>query len=252
MTKFLILSDIHLEISDYNFKTHQDYDAVILAGDIGTDDLPFHFIEKYFNDKHVFYVAGNHEFYGKDINEHYKYIKEYCNKLNNVHFLQNEMVTYNDINIIGATLWTDFAYFSNTFLAEFECKRYMNDFRVIRNGNNKIDIDFLKNEHSKSKKFIFGSLRMNQNKKNIVITHHLPSSLSVSEIYKNDMTTAAFASRLENDILNTNPTLWIHGHTHDSFDYIIGDTRVVCNPRGYQRRDYRENTGFNDDMVVEI
>ena len=26
--------------------------------------------------------------------------------------------------------------------------------------------------------------------------------------------------------------LWIHGHTHDSFDYVVNGTRVVCNPRG--------------------
>jgi hypothetical protein len=27
--------------------------------------------------------------------------------------------------------------------------------------------------------------------------------------------------------------LWMHGHTHEDFDYTIGTTRVVCNPRGY-------------------
>jgi len=27
--------------------------------------------------------------------------------------------------------------------------------------------------------------------------------------------------------------LWTHGHTHEDFDYMLGSTRVVCNPRGY-------------------
>ena len=27
--------------------------------------------------------------------------------------------------------------------------------------------------------------------------------------------------------------LWTHGHTHENFDYMIGSTRIVCNPRGY-------------------
>jgi hypothetical protein len=27
--------------------------------------------------------------------------------------------------------------------------------------------------------------------------------------------------------------LWTHGHTHHPFDYIVGETRVICNPRGY-------------------
>jgi hypothetical protein len=31
--------------------------------------------------------------------------------------------------------------------------------------------------------------------------------------------------------------LWTHGHMHDPFDYMIGSTRVVCNPRGYLGHD---------------
>jgi len=27
--------------------------------------------------------------------------------------------------------------------------------------------------------------------------------------------------------------LWTHGHMHNASDYMIGETRVVCNPRGY-------------------
>ena len=44
----------------------------------------------------------------------------------------------------------------------------------------------------------------------------------------------AYSSRLDQFILdNPQIKLWTHGHTHEEFDYMIGSTRVVCNPRGY-------------------
>jgi hypothetical protein len=27
--------------------------------------------------------------------------------------------------------------------------------------------------------------------------------------------------------------VWVHGHTHHNFDYTVGSTRIVANPRGY-------------------
>ena len=42
--------------------------------------------------------------------------------------------------------------------------------------------------------------------------------------------------------------LWIHGHTHTVFDYVVSGTRIVCNPRGYPK----EPTGFRPDFVVTV
>jgi Icc-related predicted phosphoesterase len=69
----------------------------------------------------------------------------------------------------------------------------------------------------------------------IVVGHHCPSELSVADIYKRDtIMNGAFRSKLD-DFIEQRPQikLWIHGHTHHNFDYVIGETRVVCNPRGY-------------------
>ena len=49
---------------------------------------------------------------------------------------------------------------------------------------------------------------------------------------------------------NPNIKLWIHGHVHNNFDYMIGDTRVICNPRGYEM--YQENFEFKPDLEVDI
>ena len=68
----------------------------------------------------------------------------------------------------------------------------------------------------------------------IVVGHHCPSELSVAACYKGDMLNGAFRSKLD-DFIETRPQikLWFHGHTHHNFNYWIGETRVVCNPRGY-------------------
>jgi Icc-related predicted phosphoesterase len=82
------------------------------------------------------------------------------------------------------------------------------------------------------------------------VSHHLPSWESVAERYRGDKLSAAFASNLDAIIEREQPRLWIHGHTHDGFDYMIGETRVLCNPCGYP--DDRDNPGFDLRMVVEV
>lgn len=84
----------------------------------------------------------------------------------------------------------------------------------------------------------------------VVVTHMAPSMQSVPERYKKDPLSAAFASNLDALIERTRPGLWIHGHTHDSFDYRIGRTRVMCNPYGYYGREL--NPDFREDLVAEI
>ena len=68
----------------------------------------------------------------------------------------------------------------------------------------------------------------------IVVGHHCPSELSVAPQYKGDLLNGAFRSKLD-DFIEQRPQIkfWFHGHTHHNFNYWIGETRVVCNPRGY-------------------
>ncbi|MEW8692247.1 MAG: hypothetical protein AB2535_14320 [Candidatus Thiodiazotropha endolucinida] len=84
----------------------------------------------------------------------------------------------------------------------------------------------------------------------VVVTHHAPSSQSVHPRYARDLLTPAFASNMENLMDSNRAALWIHGHTHDSFDYEIYETRVVCNPRGYSPEAL--NPDFRPDCVVDI
>jgi len=87
--------------------------------------------------------------------------------------------------------------------------------------------------HKQSVKKLKEFIKTVNPEKSIVITHSTPSIQSIPERFQGHPLTPAFASNLEDFILNHEPCLWIHGHTHDSFDYHIGKTRIICNPRGY-------------------
>jgi hypothetical protein len=69
------------------------------------------------------------------------------------------------------------------------------------------------------------------------VTHHSPSHNSIHPKYKNEeLLNGAFHNKLDYMMeLADNIKLWIHGHTHDEFDYKIGITNVICNPRGYPK-----------------
>jgi len=82
------------------------------------------------------------------------------------------------------------------------------------------------------------------------VTHHAPSIQSIVDRYRADPVSAAFASNMDDFILEHKPLLWIHGHTHESFDYEIGKTRVVCNPRGYASTE--ENQQFRPDYTLVV
>ena len=103
--------------------------------------------------------------------------------------------------------------------------------------------------HYNSLKWLEDSLRKSKTDKNVVVTHHAPSPKSLPDQYKNDILSAAHASDLSELIDKYQPDIWIHGHIHSPSDYNIGNTRVICNPRGYPDEPYN---GFNNKLIIEV
>jgi len=132
----------------------------------------------------------------------------------------------------------------------------MNDYNYIkimtedRHKEKLINANDLLTLNKKSTDFLKRELKNTGNKKVVVITHTAPSLKSSLPIYKNDILTASFVIDLEDMIKENNIDLWCHGHLHNSCDYIIHDTRVVCNPRGY--KNHSENPEFKKDMIITI
>jgi Icc-related predicted phosphoesterase len=198
----------------------------------------------------VVYVPGNHEFYRSSIKEGSADGMAAARKLG-VHLLMDDFVIIKGVRFIGATLWTDYEIMGQKPLAMLHARSAMTDVKAIALTNTPWR-RFLPEDalaiHYRSRAFIKDALRIPHAGPSVVVTHHCPHPESVHDRWKHDLLTAAFVSDCSDVIEAGNPDLWIHGHTHDSFDYVVGDTRIVCNPRGYGR----ENNGFDPAKVVEI
>jgi predicted phosphodiesterase len=254
-----ILSDLHLEASRFN-RSETDADVIVLAGDIWKGANGVRWASMAWPGRPVVYVPGNHEFYGRQRKEVLSEMRIEASKAG-VHLLDNDEVIIDgpededSVRFLGATLWTDFELDGAEAKpwAMHEGGRALNDFRMIREG---VDGHFSPQRsielHRESLAWLEQKLAEPfKDGKTVVVSHHLPSMLSVAERFKTDLLSACFASNL--DRLFGKMDLWAHGHTHDSFDYVSGGTRVVCNPRGYEVFNRGpENCAFEPKMVVEV
>jgi Icc-related predicted phosphoesterase len=123
----------------------------------------------------------------------------------------------------------------------------MNDYRQItmynevKNAYHKLTPERTMEEHAKSKSFITQTVEADPTKQYVVVTHHAPTKQSVKPQYERDtLVNGGYSSDL-NDFIVAHPQIkvWTHGHTHDQFDYMVGSTRIICNPRGYKYYEQR-------------
>jgi len=236
----------------------------------------------------VVYVAGNHEHYHGDFAETFKILQRHLGHIKNLHILDKEHVTIDGVTFIGGTLWTDMNAQDPVTLAHI--RGIMNDFRIIENSNEMVSYKTMVNaydadgnvkldkngqpiiqaefhkrparflpedtvvDHKKMLTYIQVTTAMlgNNPNKYVVVGHHAPSKASTHPRYKTEVImNGAYSSRLDQFILdNPQIKLWTHGHTHEDFDYMIGSTRVVCNPRGYDG--YEERADNFKLKYVEI
>ena len=251
--KIAVASDIHLEFGDINLKNEQDADLLILAGDICVarhlrtergDRYRDFFKRVSFQFPTVLYVMGNHEHYSNIYQDTEMNLQTMVAPFENVHVLQRSTRTVGDVVFIGATLWTDMNEMDKFTMHSIADR--MTDYRAIkceytgRSGSHKFTPRFTVDQHCLDKQYIKMVSEQAEDKKIVVITHHAPSHRSIHEIYKDDtLMNGAFASNLDHMIEDSRINLWVHGHMHLPFDYLIGDTRIVCNPRGYIQHEAR-------------
>jgi predicted phosphodiesterase len=290
--KIALASDVHLEFGQLEIANTEGADVLILSGDIcvandlneradpnilGMSDksnLYHAFFQKCSEEfKQVIYIAGNHEHYHGDYAKSIPRIRANLAYLKNLHFLDKEFVTFDDVTFIGGTLWTDMNKEDPSTL--FSIKGYMNDYQIIKNSDRELNFktpvygvkkdgytDYTKVvsykfdvrvakfspedsvvDHKAMLAFIDETVKGMHTEKFVVVGHHSPSKLSTKPQYEKDvMLNGAYSSDLSEFILDhPQIKMWTHGHTHHEFDYMIGDTRVVCNPRGYIGHEYVAN-----------
>lgn len=286
--KIAIASDVHLEFGQLEIENTEQAEVLCLCGDICVAHDLFDVEDENMKSKsfheffqqcakefpHVLYIMGNHEHYHGDFAESAKILRERLAYLPNLHLLDGETFDIGDVTFFGHTLWTDMNRGDEDTLCII--KNMMNDFRIIRNGNNMVyhkvqDFDaigygyseyYLKKaeganlppipmktvaraatftpedaiaEHKKALETLGELIASRPYQKFVVMAHHSPSKRSTKPQYESDvLMNGGYSSDLD-DFIADNPEIvvWMHGHTHHAFDYMVGDTRVICNPRGY-------------------
>ena len=261
-----VISDLHIDFADL---TLPGGDVLILSGDIfeaksfkkeiynpemvlleheredKRPDRYYRFILEECSAKYreVIMVMGNHEHYGFKFHKTYDQIKSQLP--DNVHLLEKESLVLDGVLFLGATLWTDMN--RQDALTLYHMQSAMNDYRQITMLNestgdyHRLQPEKTVQEHLRTLEYFTTALSENKNREGgalpvVVVTHHSPSKLSIKPKYEKDvLMNGAYSSDLSEFILD-HPEIrvWTHGHTHDPFDYMIGETRIICNPRGYK------------------
>jgi predicted phosphodiesterase len=250
--KIRVLSDLHLEFQRWS-PPPVSADAVVLAGDIDSGAAGIHWGREYFPESEIIYVPGNHEFYGSEMQDMLGKMRRAA-KQSGVHLLDADSVEIDGVRFLGATLWTDFALYGaepkDIARSMAIGQSMMADYQVIRwKDTGPLAPDDTREIHGLQRAWLNHELSKPFAGSTVVVTHHLPHSKSVHAKYKGDLLNPCFASDLS-PLLRPPVKLWIHGHTHESMDYEVEGTRVVCNPRGYLPQD--PNKRFNPKLVVEV
>ena len=252
--KLNILSDLHLSVCALDPPSN-DADVVILAGDIARPEEAIAWASRLC--KPVLYVPGNHEFYGGSIAGTRQALAQ-CAAGTNVRLLDEGEAVFGGVRFIGTTLWTDFLLFGEGARHEDAMEvgqKFMRDFTRIRKADDSpsrftpADAAKLFDEQSR---WLEARLATRFAGPTVVITHHAPSRKSIHPRFADSPLNACFISDAERLLEGTRAHLWIHGHTHDSFDYVVAGTRVVCNPRGYAPGGVNENPVFDANFCVEV
>ena len=252
--KINVLSDLHLGFGSMD-RPMNDADIVVLAGDVSRPREAAAWAMRF--DKPVLYVPGNHEFYGSSLSGAVVELQRLCANTQ-VQVLHNTETVLDGVRFLGATLWTDFRLFEeaakNTAAME-EARRLVRDFSRIRLTDTSDAL--LTPEEStvlfaQQAEWLAERLDARHDGPTVVITHHAPSPRSIHPRFADSLLSACFVSDAERLLGESRVQLWIHGHTHDSFDYCVKGTRVVCNARGYAKAGVNENPLFDPRFTVEL
>lgn len=257
-----VTSDLHVEFPGASIpEPPSGIDLLVLAGDYapvqayGMRELR----RAWASVPEIVYVPGNHEFYGHEMGEARAELARQCADAG-IRLLDPGVLDVDAFRVIGATLWTDFRLGGQYPWSAAFAGRAMNDYRVIsddRSGrpDGLLTPGIIEGEHGRQRAWIQGALgeAAAAGREAIVVTHHAPSPNSTARWDGDRSLDPCFASNLEPMIREHRPRLWIHGHTHASYDYVVEGTRILCNPRGYCAPDGTpENSEWDPDLVIEV
>jgi len=241
-------SDLHLEFGNpyildelFNDSTA---DLFVIAGDLDVGNKTIDtlcYIDTITNGRPVIFVPGNHEYYGTQRVVLDNLLLKARKTFKNVKVLIEGIFEYKDIVFVGSTGWWDSPMFRYHLMSLNDFNRIY-DIRMNRDGS-----DWGNN----SRLFFETTLKEYVGYKRVIcISHNAPSWKSINEEYENSSINECFANHWDYLIEKYCPIAWIHGHMHDSCSYMIGDTKILCNPYGYHN--HIVNREFDRTAYLEV
>jgi Icc-related predicted phosphoesterase len=259
MPRLWIISDLHTEVGGASWNVDPpEHDVVVLAGDVGLS--PSSAIEWAADNfsKPVVYVAGTREFHERDRRDAIEEGRRTALRHPSVSFLENDSVVVCGTTFLGATLWSDFGVFGSEMedFVRRQAERLVIDFhRILSNGRGSGNFSTAdsKKIHAASRQYLKQAALAVEGPL-VVVTHHAPHPSSINRRWIGDESVAAWVNDMGDDFGAIGADLWVHGGVHDTFDYEVSGTRVVCNPRGYPRMLFGgcENKSFDPRLTVEV
>jgi len=259
--RILIYSDLHNEFTPFvpEPRVCAAADVIVLAGDIDLQHYGVDWARELsasHSSKPILMIAGNHEFYGGHFDHTLTDLRQAA-RGTNVHVMENDSLRLHGARFLGCSLWTDFKLYGAGDAqrqAIEDAHQKMTDFKRISFGPDPLHerklhpLDTLR-RHAASRAWLEQEIATAFAGPTVVITHHAPSGESIPLPLRGRSLSPAYASDLE-PLMRPSVPLWIHGHVHESCDYTINGTRVLCNPRGYVP--IEPNPRFHPALLVEI
>lgn len=246
-SRLQIASDLHIDAwqsvgQPIPFAPDPRADALILAGDLcnGLNRPALGWLLDLLEDpaiwpQGVFAILGNHDHYGLSLGLAYhawSWLESACARLQVLdrRIAALPLADGRILRVAGCTLWSDFRRGNPLDLLAW---RDTPDCSFVRIGSAGLPITpkDLYHAHRADRAWLEGLDPGSARHPLLVVTHHAPSWASADPRYP--ATNSAFVSDMDDLVLRMNPVAWVHGHTHAIHDYLIGSTRVLCQPVGY-------------------
>jgi predicted phosphohydrolase len=238
--KFQLMSDLHMEQGSPIFLQPSLDTNLMLAGDIQTGLTQLISFLEYAceNYKNVLMVAGNHDYYDSSIIKINRELWSLEDTLSNFYFLNDNQVVFDNIKIVGSTLWSSPAWGAFRRVADGQ---YINHRGRNLHGGDITEFNIAAGQ------FIDNETR-NWDNTTIVMTHFGPHQGLMHKRWAAYPSLNSYFWANNCSHIFENVDYWFFGHTHDSIDMDIDGCRCICNPHGYGR----PQPGYIHNLILDI
>lgn len=258
---FDLISDLHLETwpeTDWSVMATSPF--CVIAGDIARDrELVIDFlkhISRYY--QAVFYIDGNdeHRYHYDNTGESYRDLAERISELDDVVYLQDNVVILEGVAILGTNGWWTYDFDSR--VDDDQSVQWVADqYNITLDQAESIRLMGVQDA-----RYLMGSIKRLQTHQDVkaivVVTHTSPKvefvdhDPNLNSSYRiNTAGNSFMPMALKEDTMNKVNT-WCFGHYHGEVDTVKDGVRYVSNPRGRNGDYWNKIVYYPKRIVVEF